>query len=93
MVFYVRSSSALRAMFSRAVHFSLPKSEDPWAKAPPVTVQAEINGHRVLVMGRQVERTTLDGLVLVPELRSRVDGKWVNRAELFRLCGETVESK
>lgn len=47
-----------------------------------------INGHEVAIVARWTERNTLDGPQPVATFRSRVDGRYVPRGELLRMCGE-----
>jgi hypothetical protein len=96
-----RRGAALRRLFAEATN-RLPHIPRTWAcggpkgnecmQVPntPGEAVGRINGHEVVIIARWCERNTLDGPAPVPFFRSRVNGAYVTRDQLYVLCGELV---
>jgi hypothetical protein len=69
-------------MMSQAVHFK-PQHRYEKTKPAPVIVTRQIDGHEVTATGRMVERNSLDGWVWSACVTWKVDGKRVNKTQLY----------
>lgn len=76
-------------MMKLSVHFK-PKHKYDSSSYEVVAVERVIDGHAVVASGSMEERNTLDGGCLVPVIRWQVDGRRVNKLQLYQMFGVEV---
>jgi hypothetical protein len=80
--------AGLRALFSRAAHLPFYKHDERATRTARCEASGVVRGLEVRVVGRWVERCTLEGYVYTGQFTTYINGVRVNRRTLLQALGD-----
>lgn len=80
--------AGLRALFARAAHIPFFKYDECLTRSQRVEAAGVVRGFEVRVVGRWVERCTVEGYTYSATFATHINGVRVNRRTLLQALGD-----